>query len=346
VGECLCGLAALKNEPIYSIDIFCDPRCTWEECKKAGLRSFAALPLYSRGQAIGVLGVASGTERDFEEQSDFLETLAGQVAIALQNALLYKQVERHAEKLEERVAERTEELRDTQEQLVRREKLATLGQLAGSVAHELRNPLAVLSNAAYFLKRTLADADEIITEYLDIIASEVHKSDKIVSDLLNFSRTRLAERAEREETMVSGLVARVLAEQPPPKQIEVSNQIDRGLPPVFVDPQQMGQVLTNLIINACQAMPTGGRLTLSANVSENRVSLLVSDTGYGIPPENMENLFEPLFTTKAKGIGLGLAVSKRLVEANGGSIGVESEEGKGSTFIVKLPTSEKTTQLR
>jgi len=251
----------------------------------------------------------------------------------------------YSERLEEMVEERTQELREAQEQLIRREKLAVLGQLAGGVGHELRNPLGVISNAIYFLQTILPDADETTREYLGIISSEVHTAEKIVSDLLDFSRTRLA---EREETAVSDLITHVLERRPPPENVEVTTQIPSHLPLVFVDPRQIGQVLGNLVTNGYQAMPDGGRLTITAALLEggavrnpkSEIRIQVSDTGCGIPEENLARLFEPLFTTRAKGIGLGLAVSKNLVEANGGSIEVESETGKGSTFTVKLPLAE------
>ena len=251
----------------------------------------------------------------------------------------------YSERLEEMVEERTQELREAQEQLIRREKLAVLGQLAGGVGHELRNPLGVISNAIYFLQTILPDADETTREYLGIISSEVHTAEKIVSDLLDFSRTRLA---EREETAVSDLITHVLERRPPPEDVEVTTQIPSHLPLVFVDPRQIGQVLGNLVTNGYQAMPDGGRLTITAALLEggavrnpkSEIRIQVSDTGCGIPEENLARLFEPLFTTRAKGIGLGLAVSKNLVEANGGSIEVESETGKGSTFTVKLPLAE------
>ena len=243
----------------------------------------------------------------------------------------------YSERLEEMVEERTKELRDAQERLVRREKLAVLGQLAGGVGHELRNPLGVISNAVYFLQMTLPDADETTREYLDIITSEVRLAGQIVSDLLDFSRTRPA---ERQEIAVFELVAQVLAKQPPPENVKVTTQIAPDLPPAFVDPRQIGQVLVNLVTNAYQAMPEGGELTIETSPKPGWVSISVTDTGCGISPENMAKLFEPLFTTRARGIGLGLAVSKSLVEANGGSIEVESEMGKGSTFTVRLPTRE------
>jgi len=242
------------------------------------------------------------------------------------------------ERLEEIVEQRTKELQDAQEELVRQERLAVLGQLAGGVGHELRNPLGVISNAVYYLQTILPDADETTKEYLEMIASEVRTSEKIVSDLLDLSRTRAG---EREEIAVSDLATQVLERQPPPEKVKVTSKIPSNLPPLFVDSQQIGQVLVNLVTNAYQAMPEGGRLTVKANHKKGQVHLSVTDTGCGIPRENMEKLFEPLFTTKARGIGLGLAVSKNLVEANGGSIEVVSEEGKGSTFTVRLPIRGK-----
>ncbi len=266
-----------------------------------------------------------------------------------------KALKQYSEHLEEMVEERTRELRAVQERLVRREKLAVLGQLAGGVAHELRNPLGVISNAIYFLQMTLSDASETTREYLDIVSSEVRGAEKIVSDLLNLSRTRAA---EKEKIAVSALVSQMLEKRPPPEDVEVTTQIPSDLPPVFVDPRQMGQVLGNLATNAYQAMPEGGRLTIAATVSSDQfpisnlqspipnlqslisIFITITDTGCGIPEENLEKIFEPLFTTRAKGIGLGLAVSRSLVETNGGSIEVQSEEGQGSTFTVRLPLAD------
>ena len=241
----------------------------------------------------------------------------------------------YSEKLEEMVEERTKELKDAQEQLVRREKLAVLGQLAGGVGHELRNPLGVISNAVYYLKMIQPEADDTIREYLETISQEVNNSTEIVSDLLDFSRVKSV---DREETAISDLVARVLEKQPVPENVKMATTTPSDLPPVFVDSGQISQVLLNLVTNACQAMPDGGKLSIQVKAEQDKVHVSVTDTGSGISKDNMKNLFEPLFTTKARGIGLGLALSKNLVEINGGRIEVESEEGKGSTFTVILPT--------
>lgn len=248
-----------------------------------------------------------------------------------------KQAEEELRAYSQRLEKALEQLREAQEQLVREEKLAVLGQLAGGVGHELRNPLGVISNAVYFLQMVLADADERTREYLGIIGSEVRNAEKIVSDLLDLSRTRPA---EREEVALSELVAEALEKQPPPEGVEVTPRIASDLPILFVDRLQIRQVLANLVANAYQAMPEGGELTLSARADGGRVCLSVTDTGYGISRENMGKIFEPLFTTRARGIGLGLAVSRNLVQVNGGTIEVQSEEGQGSTFTVALPTGD------
>jgi PAS domain S-box-containing protein len=240
--------------------------------------------------------------------------------------------------LETRVEEQTRELREAQEQLVRKETLAVLGQLAGGVGHELRDPLAIIVNAVYFLKLIQPEAGGKIKEYLGLIERETHNAEKIISDLLNFARVKSA---DREAVSVSDLISQTLERFPASSSVEVTLDTPTDLPQVFADPRQMEQVLGNLVVNACQAMTNGGKLVISAKPStvngQPSVAIAIKDTGVGIPPENMRKLFEPLFTTKAKGIGLGLAVSRKLAEANGGRIEVQSEAGVGSMFTLWLP---------
>jgi PAS domain S-box-containing protein len=240
--------------------------------------------------------------------------------------------------LEQRVEERTHELRDAQEQLTRKETLAVLGQLAGGVGHELRNPLGVINSAIYYLKMVQPDANENVKQYHDMIETEVHNAEKIINDLLNFARGVVA---DREQVSIPELVQSVLDRFPAPPSVEVALKLPADLPKVFTDPRQMEQVLGNLVVNAYQALPNGGKLQISARQRNELVVIAVNDAGTGITPENMQKIFEPLFTTKAKGIGLGLAVSKKLAEANNGRIEVESEPGKGSTFTVTLPIQNK-----
>jgi PAS domain S-box-containing protein len=246
-----------------------------------------------------------------------------------------QQLAEYAGHLEQEVNERTRELREAQEQLVRQEKLATLGQLAGSMGHELRNPLGVISNAIYFLKAAQPDASEKVKEYLSIIEKEARTSDKIITDLLDFTRLKSV---DRQAVSVSELIQQTLNRFPAPESIDVTLNLPADLPQIFADPHHVVQILSNLTVNAYQAVESnGGQVEITAASHDDMVSIAVHDTGMGISPGNMKKLFEPLFTTKIKGIGLGLAVSKKLTEANGGRIEVNSEAGVGSTFTVWLP---------
>jgi signal transduction histidine kinase len=241
----------------------------------------------------------------------------------------------YSERLEEMVAERTQELRKAQEQLVRRERLAVLGQLAGGVAHELRNPLGAIKNATYFLNMALAEPSPRIKTALEILDKEVGTSERIINSLLDLARTRSP---FRQPVDLNHAVQEALSRVAVPENVQVATQLDETFPTIPADPDQLAQVLGNLILNAVQAMPQGGHLNIQSLVpSPEWVAVSISDTGVGIPPENLGRLFEPLFTTKARGIGLGLALVKSLVEGHGGKVEVQSQVGKGSTFTVTLP---------
>ena len=253
-----------------------------------------------------------------------------------------EQLQRLNQELEQRIAERTRELQEAQGQLVRHEKLAVLGQMAGSVGHELRTPLSTISNAVYYLTMVLPDADENIIEYLDIIASETRNAEKIITDLLDFSRIKSL---NRQEVQVADIVALMLEKQRTPSTVRITTEIPNSLPAIVADRAHLEQVLLNLISNAYQAMPQGGALTISTRLEDSMVAIDVHDTGEGIAPDHLDTIFEPLFTTKPKGIGLGLAVCKNLIEANDGKITVQSEQGAGTTFTVCLPVGAEESVL-
>jgi len=250
-----------------------------------------------------------------------------------------EELTKHREHLEELVEERTKELRDAQEQLVRSEKLAILGQLAGGVGHELRNPLGSIKNAAYFLKMALEKPEPEVKETLEILNKEVATSEHIISSLLDFARPKPP---TRHKMNINDLAQEVLSHTNVPENIKIVSKLDKSLPQILADPEQLSQVFGNLILNAIQAMPDGGQLEIRSAVSPPvQVAISFADTGVGIPEDNLEKLFEPLFTTRAKGIGLGLAITKTLVGEHGGTIEVQSKLGKGSIFTVRLPIREK-----
>ncbi len=251
-----------------------------------------------------------------------------------------EELRKHREHLEDLVKERTQALRDAQEQLIRKERLAAIGKFAGGIVHDLRHPLSVINNVIYLLNSTISDPDEETVKYLAMLTEEVNHAKNIITDLLNFARTS---EAKQTSVIVSDLVKSVLSKHSPPDGVTVELNIPDDNPLAYVDLVHIEQTLTNLIMNAYQAMPDGGELTInSMQYSADGLLIDVSDTGIGISPENMEKIFEPLFTTKQKGIGLGLVTSKMLVEANDGHIEVESTEGKGSSFRIYVPAYRET----
>jgi len=259
-----------------------------------------------------------------------------------------QQVDESTHKLENRVQERTRdleaalnELREAQESLVRREKLAMLGQLAGGVGHELRNPLGVMTNAIYYLLMVLKEASPDVKEYLGIIRTQIALSEKIIGDLLDFARIK---QPQVETVAIEKIVREQLERVGDLNGVKLVEDFPADLPPITVDRVQIGQVIINLVTNALQSMEGNGKvgtLGLRAKRGANGyVRLEVRDTGIGMTQGQLDKMFEPLFTTKARGIGLGLAVSRSLVQANGGEISAVSEQGKGSTISIDLPAAK------
>jgi signal transduction histidine kinase len=254
-----------------------------------------------------------------------------------------ERVQESRELLEDRVRERTEELegalaelRSAQEELVRKERLALLGELAGGVGHELRNPLGVMTNAVFYLQAVMKDRPQDVDEYLEILRHQIHLSEKIVGDLLDFARVKPPKRAP---TDMAALVDEQVDRCGELGGVTVERDFPQELALARVDAGQVGQIFLNLVTNAVQAMDgtEGGTLTLRGRAEGGWVVVDVQDTGPGIPPEIGDRIFEPLFTTKARGIGLGLSVTRSLVEANGGALDVGDAPGGGAMFTVRLP---------
>jgi len=244
-------------------------------------------------------------------------------------------LELYSKHLEELVEERTRQLRDAQ-------RFAVIGELSTMIGHDMRNPLQVITNMNYLLTRkiTKMDPDEAailhkhgIPDLFSRIGSETQYLNKIVSDLQNYAR-------EVNLTLVltdpGMFLDELLGSITIPEDIIIQKNFQPGIN-VLVDPTLFRRVMENLIINAIQAMEHGGTLTLKTSELSGHISITISDTGVGIPPSAKERIFEPLFTTKSKGTGLGLPVCKRLVEAHGGTISVKETSPAGTTFEVLLP---------
>ena len=272
----------------------------------------------------------------YDENGNFAGSLAGIQDITARVNAERKLAEQSCH-LEEIVAERTVQIESMQAQLIRSEKLAALGELAGSVGHELRNPLSVIANAVYLLRSALKESDPKIKDYLRLMDEETRTASRIISELLDYSRIRIS---DAESVDLTSLIEELLAGMDLPAHIRLEKRLSSRLPQVHVNPQQVKQILANLVSNACQAMPRGGTLSISARKRKEQVLVVIADTGTGISEENLARLFEPLFTTKEKGIGLGLALSKKLAELNSITIDVASQVGKGTTFMLGLPVND------
>jgi signal transduction histidine kinase len=250
-----------------------------------------------------------------------------------------KQLKEYSERLEKKVEERTRQLKNVQEQLLETAKLATIGEVAAMAGHDLRNPLQAMVSFLYLARKRLnliscpSPEKKALEEICGDIGEQMGYMNKIVSDLQDYSRPL---NPELSQILLHQLVGEILSTTTIPETIQVSNLVPEDLK-LTVDSEMMKRVLINLVTNALQAMPEGGELKIKASKTEEEVLIGIEDTGVGIPKENLDKIFRPLFTTKPKGQGLGLSVCKRMAKAHGGNITVESQVGKGSTFTVVLP---------
>lgn len=240
--------------------------------------------------------------------------------------------------LERRVEERTHELRETQGQLMRSEKLASLGKMAAGVAHEINNPLTSILLNAHLLLESLGDGDEA-REALTLIADETSRAAAIVNGLLDFARMTPAQEVRTDINDIVERTVRLHEKQASVRNIRIELALDRSLPSIDVDRNKIQQVFSNLIVNARDAMPDGGTLSVTTRFTPDRsgLEIVFADTGVGIPPENIPKIYDPFFTTKSFGTGLGLAISYGIIRQRGGTIEVESVVGQGTVFTVRIP---------
>ncbi len=251
------------------------------------------------------------------------------------------------QQLEGMVEARTAQLRAAQQKLLQTDRLASLGQLAASVAHEINNPVSGVLNLSMLMQRILGedgippDRIDDFRRYLGQVASETTRIGRIVSDLLAFSRRSRPQSSEADLNAIVRTTVSLLSHRLELGGVAVDLDLVEGLPSVLCDASQMQQVVMNLVLNGAEAMKGGGKISLRTRMPDNATGIVleVSDTGSGIPPELLGTIFDPFFTTKedGKGVGLGLAVVYGIVGAHGGEVGVRSAVGQGSTFTVRLP---------
>jgi PAS domain S-box-containing protein len=270
--------------------------------------------------------------KDFTGNVTGISTIAHDIT---EHKKLEEVLQKYSEELQKEVEEKTRELKESHESLVRSEKLATLGKLSGFVSHELRNPLGVMKNVVYYLNMLGLGKDNAeVKENLDILSKEIQKSDKIINDLLEFSRIK---KPVFYPGNINAIVEEVLNRLKISADIKLVKDLQADLPNIDIDALHIHQIFYNIAQNAMEAMEKSGTLNIKTARVGDFIEISFSDTGIGIPKENLDRIFEPLFSTKIKGSGLGLAICASLVSSHNGRIEVESEVSKGTTFKVKLP---------
>jgi PAS domain S-box-containing protein len=322
----LCGRVARTGEPAFVPDVKQDE--DYQE-KIPSVQSAICVPLIHKGETLGVLSVESDAER-FLDRGDFnwLMNVSRQLSIAIENARLYAYLERALQ-----------QEKQTRAQLVQSEKLAAMGRMVASVAHELNNPIQAMQNALYLVRQenTLSEQGQAD---LEVAMTETQRMAELIGRLRDAYRPTSAEHFRPES--LNGIVKEVqklMAAHLRQNNVEVELDLDPALPPVQGLRDQLKQAMLNLSLNAVEAMPEGGQLTIRTRYQPDigGLRLMVSDTGEGIDMTTLPNIFDPFFTTKENGTGLGLALTHDIVERHGGWIEVESRLGHGTTFTVQLP---------
>lgn len=232
------------------------------------------------------------------------------------------------------------ELREAQAAVRRSERLAALGQLSAGLAHEIRNPLSTIKTSAEMLAKSVDQNIAVAREMAGFISTEVDRTNALVTRFLDFARP-LALRLEKTDlAQVIDRAVSDLEKHMPPFEVTIYKNYEPDIPPFLLDAQLMERVVYNLVLNAAQASPPGSSITVKTREAEGTVEIAVIDRGSGIDPKLLDNIFNPFFTTKPTGVGLGLAIVSKIVDEHGGTIHVESEPGSGSVFRVLLPFKE------
>lgn len=331
--------SVIDKKPYVIPDATNDPRVNPVLKEKFNLHSLVVIPLLAKGKALGAIA-ADHTEpgrKVSPEMLDSVMTFAQQAGLAIQNASMYQELRSFSRQMEEKIQKTTTDLRKTEAQLVRSEKLAALGQLAAGIAHEIRNPLTSISILIHSLreKRVPENAQQ---EDLKVIEEEIHRINGIIDQFLRFAKPAPPLFKKTDVLPIFEETLQLLRPQIEKQRIRVEKEF-QPLPLILMDREQMKQAMLNLLLNAVQAMPEGGQLVLSGRSSEDGqwIQLSIRDSGAGIPEEDLHHLFDPFFSTKEGGMGLGLSITHRIIDQHHGKVEVESSPGAGTLFTLWLP---------
>jgi two-component system, NtrC family, sensor kinase len=312
-----------QNRVIVIDDILNDPRLQYpQEAWEEGIRTMLVSPLTMRQDTLGILRIVFSKKRTFSRKElDFLITIAQQCACAIEKARLFEEQQSRYDQL-----------------ALQTEKLSALGRMAAGIAHEINNPLSgILLYSTNMRKKTPHESP--FSEGLDIIIQETLRCRTIIQDLLEFSRDREPRKVRVNVTEIIEKALVLLENEFRLHHITLNKDLLPDVPESMLDANQMQQVFINLLLNAEEAVQEGGTVTVRTSMDTEKkiIRVEIADTGCGIPPENLPQIFEPFFSTKPKGTGLGLAVSYGIIRNHQGDVEVSSEPGKGSCFVIQLP---------
>ena len=321
-------ICAKEKMPIIVKDAAKDTRVTDEFRKALGASEFICVPLIAKNEAIGVIvadNVYTG-EPISEDRIDTLTMFVNQAALAIENAETYKRLE-----------DKIDQLTETQQRLIRSEKLAAIGSMSSYVAHEIRNPLVTIGGFAKTLSR-FTFTDSKIKTNIDIIIEEVKRLEKILNNITDFGKPSSLEKVDTQICKIMEDTCILMESYFQEKHIKLHKRFEANIPEISVDPGQIKQVFLNIIMNAVESMPDGGDLDVIIKSVYKSIEIDIIDTGKSIPQRVLQNIFDPFFTTKPSGTGVGLPVSLKIIEDHGGNIDVKSKHGKGTKMSLTLPT--------
>jgi len=325
-------IKTVKEKRSFNVeDALTDPEVNPEILRWFESRAFASVPLIAKDKSIGLIAVDNRLTNRPITSTDigFLNLLANQAALAIENSRLYSNLQ-----------ETNTQLLNTQTRLIHSEKLAALGEVVASIAHEIKNPLVSIGGFARRLERNLRD-NSAEKKYMRIVLKEVNRLENILNQTLAYSKEiPLPSRAQQINRIIEDSLS-ILEGEIKDRNISVSKELDPNLPPLASDPEQIKQIFLNLFLNAIQAMGKNGQLSVKTFLARPRkrdiLQIEVTDTGGGIPQEDLENIFNPFFTTKHDGTGLGLAITHKIITRYGGEIEVVNHPGAGATFVIRFP---------
>ena len=320
-------LCTKEMKPIIVKDAVKDPRVSNEFRKALGVNEFVCVPLIAKNEPIGVI-VADNVytaEPISDERVNTLTMFVNQASLAIENAETYKSLE-----------DKIDQLTETQQRLIRSEKLAAIGSMSSYVAHEIRNPLVTIGGFAKTLSRfTFTDAK--IKVNIDIIIEEVKHLEKILNNITDFAKPSKPEKIDVQICEIMENTCLLMENYFQEKHITLQKKYETGVPEAPVDPTQIKQVFLNILMNAVESMPDGGKLDVKIKSIDGSVKIYIVDAGKGMKQDVLQNIYDPFFTTKPSGTGVGLSVSLKIIEDHGGTIDAISEQGKGTTMLLTLP---------